>query len=129
MKKTTTKKKTARKTGDEFEVGRVPLRDLVGAEKRTKDDLVEILSRVAAFEIRRLFLRGARRLRKTHGKTGSIAYSIIETGRPGGDREVLATENEAIATVFAGETVFVQLRRAGKVVGTRVVKVREGGAK
>ncbi len=80
-------------------------------------------------EIRRLFLRGARRLRKTHGKTGSIAYSIIETGRPGGDREVLATENEAIATVFAGETVFVQLRRAGKVVGTRVVKVREGGAK
>ena len=122
-KKETTKK-TARKTGDEFEVGRVPLRDLVGAEKRTKEDLVEILGRVAAFEIRRLFLRGARRLRKVHGKTGSIAYSVLE-----GNKEVLADEISAIAKVFEGDSVFVQLRREGKVLGTRIVKVREGGAK
>lgn len=122
MTKKKTKKKTAPKievSGD-FDVGRVPLRDLVGAEKRTKEELVEILGRVAAFEIRRLFLRSARRLRKAHGKTGSIAYSIVED-----NREVLATETEAIATVFGGDEVFVQLRREGKVLGTRIVKVRE----
>jgi len=98
---------------------RVPLVEIVDLLPKTSGESGKILRRIAAFEVRRLFLRGARRLRKIHGKKSRIAFRTASTnGRTAGIKE-----REAIEIVLDGGTVEVVARSAltGKVVGSRNV--------